>query len=163
MAQGRDAEGVGEATGGTVLVNLGAAGTSVTAGIAALRFTGDRLLEVRLEVAGLTPDTRYPAYIHLGTCAGGGPAAHPLRDLVSDPDGTARATTVVPEVSVIPPRGWFIQVYAGAAFGDGTATPVVCGDVALPDPVFAPAATLVTGPVAVTLAMQDGSAAVTDH
>ena len=152
MAQaGSGGAGQGPAArpGRDVLVHLGAAGASLAAGTAELRF--------RLQLAG--SDARYPADIHFGTCAGGGPAAYALRDLLSGPDGTARSTTAVPEVPVVPPAGWFIAVYAGPAFDPERAAPVACGDVALRGPLFSPGALLRTCPVTVALSMQDGSAA----
>jgi hypothetical protein len=142
-----------------VVVHLTPVGSSPAAGTAFLALRGDRLLVVRLVISGLVADSRHPVHIHFGTCAGGGPIAYPLNDLVAGLDGIARSVTEVPGIQVIPPHGWFINVHTGPTMQDGGAVPISCGDVSLVEPVFAPGATRITGPVTVVLAMQDGSSA----
>lgn len=142
-----------------VIVHLTPVGSATAAGTGFLAFRGDRLLVVHLEISGLVTGSRHPAHIHFGSCAGGGPIAYPLNDLVAGPDGIARSVTDVPGIQVIPPHGWYLNVHEGPTMQDGGATPIACGDVALVAPVFAPGARRPTGPVTFVLAMQNGSSA----
>ncbi len=120
---------------GPAVVDLAPQGGSAANGTATLAFAGRQALLVTLRVRALPACTVHPAHIHFGSCAGGGPIAFPLDDLVAGPDGTAAGTSVLPGILVIPPQGWYVNVHQGPTLEGAGATPVACGDVLPPRPI----------------------------
>jgi len=110
-------------------------------------------------VSGLQPASAHPTDIHFGTCAGGGPTAYALADLVARANGTARGTATITGLTVIPPQGWFIVVHQGPTLAATGSAPVACGDVSPGSPVFAPRAQVAHNPVTVMLQPQNDSSA----
>lgn len=107
-------------------------------GSATLAFDpGARTLTVSVTANGLAAGSDHAEHIHLGSCGAQGAVHFPLNDLVASADGTAEATTVIPNVDQAPPdSGWYVNVHLGSATQieqDGNPTlyfqPILCGDV----------------------------------
>ena len=128
------------------LLPVGGSGVTATARLA---FGADDRLRVEITAQGLASSATYLAAIIFGTCAGGGPTAFPLGNLV--PGETLGA--VVPGVQLIPQHGWAIVITLASG------TQVACGDVAPAAAILSPGATVLRGLVRVELAMQNGSPA----
>lgn len=80
---------------------------------------------VRVEVAltGLEPGASYPAHIHRGTCADGGPVAAPLANVEGAEGGSGMASTTLSPDQLPADQDAFIQVH----HLDGR--PAACGDI----------------------------------
>lgn len=102
-------------------ISLDAMNESGVAGEAMAMHSDDAVV-IMLEIEGLPGEGEYPAHIHSGNCADGGPVAVPLDPVIGLPDGTGASTTTleIDEVSEDEPH--FIMVH-----GEGT-NPIACGD-----------------------------------
>jgi len=86
----------------------------------------DAEILVVLEVRGLPDEGEYPAHVHEGTCAEGGPVAQPLNPVLSvNDDGTGRSTTGLDPDALDDDGPFFFQVHGR----DGA--PIACGDIDL--------------------------------
>lgn len=88
----------------------------------AMAMHSDDAVVVILDLEGLTAEGEYPAHIHIGTCADGGPVGVALNPVVGLADGTGASTTTLELDDLDPDDPHFIMVH-----GDGGA-PIVCGD-----------------------------------
>lgn len=75
-----------------------------------------------LTVEGLEAGTAYPAHIHSGSCAAGGPVVVGLGEITAQEDGSGGVTREVTADELPEDETLFIQVHGA----DGTA--VACGD-----------------------------------
>ncbi|HZU07799.1 MAG TPA: hypothetical protein VFB73_17685 [Chloroflexota bacterium] len=85
---------------------------------------------VTVTVYGLEPGSTHLSHIHRGSCTG--PILFPLRDLVADHTGVARAVSTVP--APINLTDWWINVHAGYAL---PSPGITCGKVEAPPPPVA--------------------------
>lgn len=99
-------------------------------GEALLQQTGPNLTAVVVTVYGLEPGSTHISHIHAQSCAG--PIRFPLRDLVADSSGTARAVSQVPAALNV--EDWYINVHASYQL---PSPGITCGKV-LPPPMPAP-------------------------
>ncbi|HSH44987.1 MAG TPA: CHRD domain-containing protein [Longimicrobiales bacterium] len=83
--------------------------------------TGDGAA-LTLTVEGLEPDVAYPAHIHSGTCASGGPVVVGLGEITAQADGSGGVSRDVTADELVDEESLFVQVHAS----DGEA--IACGD-----------------------------------
>lgn len=88
----------------------------------AMAMHSDDAVVVILELEGLTTEGEYPAHVHIGNCADGGPVGVALNPVVGLADGTGTSTTTLELDDLDENDPHFIMVH-----GDGGA-PIVCGD-----------------------------------
>jgi hypothetical protein len=88
----------------------------------AMVMRSDETVVVALELEGLPEEREYAAHIHRGTCAEGGPVAHPLNPVMGLDDGRGSSTTMFEADEISPDEPYFFQVHGG----DGA--PIACGD-----------------------------------
>jgi hypothetical protein len=94
-------------------------------------------LAVTVQASGLKPGSAHAVHVHTGSCRAQGDVLYPLPDLTADPQGNARETTTVSNVTTAPPAtGWYVNVHFGpmsAILQGGKPTllfaPILCGDV----------------------------------
>ncbi len=96
-------------------------------GEALLQQTGPNLTAVVVTVYGLEPGSTHINHIHAQSCAG--PIRFPLRDLVADASGTARAVSQVPAALNV--EDWYVNVHASYAL---PSPGITCGKVVAPLP-----------------------------
>ncbi len=83
----------------------------------------DGSMLVMLDVSGLPGEGEFPAHVHEGTCAEGGPVAEPLSPVSATQDGSGTSTTTLALDVLDWGQPLFVQVHAE----DGA--PAACGDV----------------------------------
>ncbi|MFO7894483.1 MAG: hypothetical protein R6U63_12175 [Longimicrobiales bacterium] len=95
-----------------------------TAAVAAEVLLEDRPsgVSLRVTLAGLVPDRRYPVHVHEGECGGGGRVSLPLGRVTAGPDGTGSVRMSVAE-DRLPERPFSVRVL------DPDGSPVACEDV----------------------------------
>ena len=93
-------------------------------------------LTVMVVLHGLVPGSVHMEHIHAGTCEQQGKVLYPLLNLVADKNGTATATTLIPNITSIPAQGWYVNIHRSALLTnpDGTINstnfdPIACGNV----------------------------------
>jgi hypothetical protein len=102
-------------------ITLAAVGSSGVTG-EAMTMNSDDLMVLLVELQGLPPEGTFPAHIHAGTCASGGPVAVRLNPVNSLADGTGTSITTM-DASEVPADGsFFVQIH-----GEANA-PIACGD-----------------------------------
>ena len=111
---------------GTTAANESASGT------AQLSIASGKLT-VKITMSGLAPNSTHIAHVHKGSCEAQGAVLYPLTSVVADASGKGTPTTVVPNVSSIPAKGWYVNVHLGSTTDDlNTQTgfdPIACGNV----------------------------------
>ena len=104
------------------VISLEPVDDSGVAGEALAMHEGDAVVLI-LEVTGLPGAGEYPAHIHEGDCARGGPVAVTLSPVAGGPDGSGSSTTAMDASELDPNRPLFVQVH-----GEGGA-PIACGNI----------------------------------
>ncbi|BCL83311.1 CHRD domain-containing protein [Ktedonobacteria bacterium brp13] len=91
----------------------------------------NKQLEVSVTLKGLVPASKHMAHIHYGSCASQGPIVHDLKTIVANAAGDATSVTLIPNVSMIPRNGWYINVHLGAenSRSQTMSDPIACGDI----------------------------------
>jgi Cu/Zn superoxide dismutase len=90
----------------------------------------NRKLTVKLTLSGLVPGSQHAVHIHAGTCASQGPVVYGLPVVKADAAGRVSLTTVIPNVSSMPPAGWYVNVHRSADLSTQTGfDPIACGNV----------------------------------
>ena len=112
------AEGPAQEAGAAELAPVNRSGVT---GTVRADHDGDEVT-VTVEVAGLEAGGEYPAHIHSGRCAAGGPVAVPLGRITAGEDGTGRLTTRVAAAELGAEDAAFVQVHGA----DGAV--VACAD-----------------------------------
>ncbi len=77
-----------------------------------------------IEVEGLPVAEEFPAHVHRGVCAEGGPVAAALNSLVTGGAGTGGSTTTLPAESLPITEPLFVQIHGPSG------APIACGDIA---------------------------------
>lgn len=95
-----------------------------TAAVAAEVVLEDRAsgVSLRVTLAGLVPDRRYPVHVHEGGCGGGGRVSLPLGRVTAGPDGTGSVRMSLDD-DRLPERPFSVRVL------DPDGSPVACEDV----------------------------------
>jgi hypothetical protein len=89
-------------------------------------------LTVKTTVSKLVPGSEHAAHIHAGRCESQLPGniIYPLTTLKANSQGVASSMTIIPNVSSIPARGWYINIHFGTDLSSQTAfDPIACGNV----------------------------------
>jgi hypothetical protein len=90
-------------------------------------------LTVKLTLTSLTPNSKHIAHIHKGSCEAQGPVLYTLTPVVADVSGKGTSTTVLPNLSSIPAKSWYVNVHLASTMDDlNTQTgfdPIACGNV----------------------------------
>jgi len=91
-------------------------------------------LTVKITMSGLAPNSTHIPHIHKGSCEAQGDVLYSLAPVAADASGKGTSTTVVPNVSSIPAKGWYVNVHLASTKSDlDTQTgfdPIACGNVA---------------------------------
>lgn len=100
-------------------------------GTATLSLSG-HTLTVKLVLAGMEPNSQHMVHIHAGSCARQGAVVYSLTPVKADAAGKAKVTTVIQNVTTIPPSGWYINLHNSTDLSTQTGfDPIACGDVTL--------------------------------
>ncbi|WP_161975332.1 CHRD domain-containing protein [Tengunoibacter tsumagoiensis] len=91
----------------------------------------NKQLTVVLNVKGLAPNSKHMAHIHTGSCASQGAVVYPLKPLQANAAGEVNSTTVISNVSEIPPSGWYVNIHRGDdnLSAQSDFDPIGCGDI----------------------------------
>lgn len=103
-------------------VSLAAKSESGITGTASFAKKGDSLA-VKVSLSGLKEGASYPAHIHQGSCAQGGPVAAALTSVTGEAGGSGKSESVVAKGSLQDTASYFVQAH----LPDGT--PAACGNV----------------------------------
>jgi Cu/Zn superoxide dismutase len=90
------------------------------------------VLTVKVSVRGLVPGSAHMEHIHAGSCENQipGKVLYMLQNLVADQNGSAQASTRIPNVKQIPAKGWYINVHRTTVLTDQTGfDPIDCGNI----------------------------------
>jgi len=90
-------------------------------------------LTVKITMSGLAPNSTHIAHIHKGSCEAQGAVLYPLTSVVADASGKGTSTTVVPNVSSIPTKDWYVNVHLASTASElsnpTNFDPIACGNV----------------------------------
>lgn len=88
-------------------------------------------LTVALNLKGLAPNSKHMAHIHTGSCASQGDIKYDLKPVIANAAGDGTSTTIIPNISVIPRNGWYVNIHLGASSikSQMDNDPFACGDI----------------------------------
>ena len=100
-------------------------------GTATLSLSG-HTLTVKLTLSGMQPYSQHMVHIHAGSCVHQGAVVYSLTPVKADAEGKSTTTTIIQNVTTIPPSGWYINLHNGTDLSTQTGfDPIACGDVML--------------------------------
>ena len=97
-------------------------GGSGTSGNLTTTATSGRL-QLTIRVEGLPDAPEFPAHVHRGVCAEGGPVAVALNAIIPDMPGSGTSNTALEGAELPADEPFFVQVHGPSG------TPIACGDI----------------------------------
>lgn len=128
MDAGTDTAAMADTAAQSGMITLEARNQSGISGTAHTeRAMGDSTVVV-LELEGLEEDSEYPAHVHSGSCADGGPVAVPLNPVTGGAEGSGTSRTTIDVTQFSDTLTYFVQAHQPGG------QPAACANVPTEEP-----------------------------